>query len=242
MKVLGFKARNTLFKFCEERAFCEDLAAGHLYMKANGYFRQLENMYRGDPFDGRIAVQKPARTIRLPLENGRVIEMESFEETVYGVDHDDHIPVFCAVMFDGAIVEPPEPGAAFTRFCTPFVRELSQFGRYVVCVDLDEVLETVQLFAWRKGYWCQHSKVHYFDTSSVFASVQDAKEAMACFPFAFFKKDLSYRWQNEWRCVLRSFDQPLIPEGMDHYMLHAEPFESARIFASEELLSASIEL
>ena len=158
------------------------------------------------------------------------------------MDQDDQLPVFCAVMFDGAIVEPPADGAVSTRFCSTFVQEMRQFGSNVVCVDLDEFLESVQFQALERGYQCLHSKIHYFDTRSVFSKIADAHEAMQCFPFAFFQKEPSYRWQNEWRCMLQSYGRAIIPEGKDHYTLCTEPFESARILKAEELLASEIML
>ena len=59
---------------------------------------------------------------------------------------------------------------------------------------------------------------------------------------SFFKKDLSYRWQNEWRILLTSNDLPLIIERNHHYIATIKPLSWFHIGDVSELRTNAIEI
>jgi hypothetical protein len=58
MKLACSDFGNILMKFCEKPEYAKDIVNGHIYMKEIGYFRKLEDPFRGDPYDGQIHIQE----------------------------------------------------------------------------------------------------------------------------------------------------------------------------------------
>jgi hypothetical protein len=57
-----------------------------------------------------------------------------------------------------------------------------------------------------------------------------------------FQKNTSYRWQNEWRLVLRSEEDNIIPQGKDHHVMSIGRLKNARILEIGDILNATIDL
>ena len=58
----------------------------------------------------------------------------------------------------------------------------------------------------------------------------------------FFKKDLSYQWQNEWRIILVSNDSPLIGENNHHFVASIKTLSWFHIGHIRDLRDNSIEI
>jgi hypothetical protein len=238
MKLLGYDLGNTLLKFCEKREYCQDIVDGNIYMKQNGYFRQLDDSYRGDRFDSRIFIEWEQERIWKRGPAGRIEETVIMADVEYGLKNDDKIPVFCASVFDGAIIDPPEK--FHSMLCKEFIKEITKFGKYVVCFSLDEFLAKALLHSLENGFKWNHSKVDYFDTKAAYSQFRDDQDMTDAFPFALFKKDYPYHWQNEWRLVFRNDGNTIIPPEKDYYVMCIEPLENAKIFSIDELINALI--
>jgi len=60
---------------------------------------------------------------------------------------------------------------------------------------------------------------------------------------AFFKKDSTYMWQNEWRILMASSnDKPIISKEDNHYIAQIKPLTWFHIGEISELRSGSIKL
>lgn len=239
MKLRGFDFENTLFKFCENIEYCQDIIEGHIYMKENAFFRQLDDTYRGDRFDSRVFVEWEQERVLERGPDGSLEETIIMADREYGLENDNKMPIFCATIFDAAIVSEPQNG--YSLFYKEFIKEISKFGKYVVCFPLDEFIEKSLHHSLENGYEWHYSKVHYFDTKAVYSQYQgDGHDMHHSFPFALFKKDDVYRWQNEWRLVFMNDGNTMISKEEDHYIMSIEPFERAKIFEIMDFASSPI--
>ena len=83
MKVFQYEFPDMLIKVSNNRKYLEDLCAGKVYMNESGYFRKLEDTYRGDKFDGKCVIsfenhtgefmelgpeESPEERIKIPLD------------------------------------------------------------------------------------------------------------------------------------------------------------------------------
>ena len=56
LEIFGYKAPFLLIKVSSRREYLEDIANGKIFMNESGYFRKLEDNYRGDIFDGKCPI------------------------------------------------------------------------------------------------------------------------------------------------------------------------------------------
>lgn len=255
---------NTAFKFVEKRAFAEDVAKGNIYMKESGYFRKLEDIYRGDFLDGRICVEQEYKRIPVLLPDGSSYEMKIMSDTIYGLENDDKIPVFCATLFEGGIVTPISKSQA--KFRDEFLSEISLFGKHVVCFSIEEFVSKAFDYAIQNDCMCSDGRIAYMDYTNIFPRSAHEKEETAVrltqLPgiidffsaghidingphtetYYLFQKNTSYRWQNEWRFVLQNENQDIIPSDQDHIIMPIGPLASARIYELQDIIDAIIEL
>lgn len=243
-------------KFCEKPEYAEEMAAGNIYMKESAYFRQLEDTFRGDAFDGQIRVIKKIETVPFRFSDGTVADCEMVSDVSYGLPNGDKIPIFCATMIDSHIVDPVSERTGV--FCEEFQHEISQFGRYAVCFSVNEFIDKAYDKILR-DQWPQFGKVAYLNYHDIFP-VGDEESDPGIFyglidlysgntienifynrrDLMLFRKDTSYQWQNEWRFVLRNDRDNIIPENRDYHILSLGKLESARIYELDDILNANI--
>ena len=98
-------------------------------MKESGYFRQLEDTFRGDRYDRKVRVQEEYMKIPITLSSG-ICEMQIMTDDGYGPPNGDNIPFFCSTLLDAFIIDPISAPSGV--FCEEFRKEMLQFGRYVI--------------------------------------------------------------------------------------------------------------
>lgn len=225
-------------KFCEKVKYCLDLARGNVYMKENAYFRRLEDNYRGDFADGRMVTSWKGNVVPITFSDGETINTQTINDTIYGMGNDDKIPVFCASVFDGAILERP---ASPLFFMQHFIEEVSKFGDYAVCFSIKEFVSRVKDYVKQKEWQFMYGKVFYCEKNAFFYSHRDEPESPNnAFPKAWFEKDYSYRWQNEWRGILLNRGNTIIPFSRDFHVMELKPLESAFICKTEHIVNAKL--
>jgi hypothetical protein len=255
---------NVLMKFCEKPEYAKDILNGTIYMKESGYFRNLEDTFRGDRNDGIVRVQE--EYMKVPVElSGGMCEMQIMTDDVYGLPNGDKIPVFCATLLDEIIIDPISSSSGV--FCEEFRKEILQFGRYAVLIPVREFLDKSDAYMSKTGFGSRFGKVTYLNFSDVYADStasygdsigfrvkqfleicdkhscgainDDFLETSELF---MFQKNTSYRWQNEWRFVLKSEEGDVIPTEKDYHVMSIGRLEGARIFEIESILNATIDL
>ncbi len=231
-------------------------------MKESGYFRQLENAFRGDPYDGRNNVQEEYRKDTITLR-GKTYDMQIMSDDVFGIPNDDKIPIFCGSLFDEFIIDYTSDSTGV--FCEEFRKEIRQFGRYIVCISVQEFVNKSGNHAAKKGYGYQFGKVTYINYAEIFrpALYEDNVNTRlqqfygmiykhsggiieGCFSdsseLMLFQKNAAYSAQNEWRFVLKDEENSVIPETQDYYTMSIGKLKSARIYDIDDILNATIDL
>lgn len=246
MEEHDFKYSNVLLKFSSKREYLEDLTQGLLYMNESGYFRGLEDTYRGDPNDGKSPVSlekyQDEKLIIGPADGSHEsieIPISHVSNFKIGFHGDDKIPLYCCTMLTGDILERDGPNTF--RFCQEFIAEMKQFGDYVVWIDGEELIRSVERYAEEHGLLAMYGPVEYLDILSVY-DLELLNERRANQYEPFFKKDQAYRWQNEWRLLFLSQNGDLIGEQEHHLCVQLPPLKWAHIFTIKDLEENRIEV
>ncbi len=249
-------------KFCEKLEYAQEIVKGNIYMKESGYFRCLEDTFRGDQYDGIIHVVEEYKKVPFTFSDGTTCEIQIMSEDTYGLKDDDKFPIFCSTLFDEHIITPLSDSSGV--FCKEFIEEISQFGNYVVCFSVEEFEDKALEHAIEKDLFCQFGRVAYLNYTDVFPSSshnEQIDERVELFlgliykhtgenieggkPFqtesyTLFQKDPFYRWQNEWRFVLLDEKNVLIPAHSDYYVMSIGMLSSARVYEINDIINATI--
>ena len=263
MRFLRSEVGNVLMKFCEKPEHAKGILEGHIYMKESGYFRRLENGFRGDPYDGRILVQEEYKKVPITYRDGTTYEVQLMSDDIYGLPNDDKIPIFCATQLDESIIDSISDSMGV--FCEEFKREISQFGRYAVCISVDEFLKKSDCYVAEKELCYQFGKITYINYADIFPPTvykENVSRRLQQFSgmiykhsgeiiegyyadtseLSLFQKNTSYAWQNEWRFVLKNDKNDIIPETQDYHVMSVGKFESGRTCETKDIINATIDL
>lgn len=240
MKVFQYDFPDMLIKFSSERKYLEDLCSGKIYMNESGYFRKLEDTYRGDKYDGKYPIsleQYKGTSMKFgPLE----IPIECVQNFTLGFAGDDKIPLYCCSQISEDILR--KETEMKIKFRPEFIKEMSQFGSYYAVFSKNELLQNVNDFVKLNGLVCMNGIVSYVDIHSEY-DLQILNGSRTDQYQSFFKKDLLYRWQNEWRMlIVSSNDDPLIDQSHNHYIANIKPLKWFYIGNVEDLCTNAIEI
>lgn len=219
-----------LFKVCEKEEYIDQLLEGKLYMKESGYFRKLEDGFRGDPFDGRGTVDLGDTEVYLESEDGERIYLNGvpgvkLQNFTFGFSGDDKIPIFCACMMDERMVE--VTGENSFRIKREYLDEMKKFGTHILFIPYGEMRSKLE------EYNSKHPEIAFYEGPVRYtdimkeyqvADIEDKswqKEVET-----FFIKDEKYKYQNEWR-ILACAEQPLIGENTDFWTCDLGEFQYA---------------
>lgn len=228
-RIYNNQINNLLIKVCEKEEYAKDLMNGNLYMKESGYFRKLEDNYRGDCYDGKIPIRGD-----LVRYNSKDKTSERFSEAFPGTrvileagfQGDDKIPIFCSTIFNENILSGVynKGKHIIYRFKKSYINEMRRFGKYMVVFSLDELipkLESKKVVGNAVNYW----KIEDLYKLKDITSFQGYRQ--------FFNKDLAYKQQNEYRILIP--DSSLIGQNKDFYILSVGELVKARIFETTNL-------
>lgn len=225
--IFGYEVEDLLIKVSSKKEYLKDICEGKIYMNESGYFRKLEDNYRGDIFDGKCPInlsktktdsltifnpQKPEERVEIPAD--------AIKNFTLGFSNDDKIALFCCTQFDENILSKKTD----TQWCfkEEFVSEMEQFGEYYLLFYKVEFLLGMDKHAHDIGAKCVADKVSYqniFDAYDI--NLMDTPNRNYLIPF--FKKDINYKWQNEYRIVMFREDKPLISSSENHYVANTSP-------------------
>ena len=100
-----------LIKVSSKDEYLKEICEGKVYMNESGYFRKLEDNYRGDRFDGKCPVdlgktKTDSLTIFNPQNPEERVEIpaEAITNFTLGFSGDDKIPLFCCTQVDEKIL------------------------------------------------------------------------------------------------------------------------------------------
>lgn len=246
MKIFQYEFPNLLIKVSDKREYLEDLCRGSVYMNESGYFRKLEDTYRGDQFDGTCLISfqnhageflelgsddAPEQRIKIPIE--------AVSDFTVGFHNDNKIPLYCCSRLSETILE-KETDTSF-RFKEAFLSEMEKFGKYYALFNLEEFMNNMLDFMKPNQIGGKWGAVSYVDIKSEY-QIELLNDPVRDQYQAFFKKDISYQWQNEWRVLLVSNGEPLIGQSDDHYVANIKPLRWFHIGEIGELRANRIEI
>lgn len=244
MKIFGYKAPFLLIKVSSKREYLEDIANGKIFMNESGYFRKLEDNYRGDIFDGKCpinleslgaicielrALDDSGESLRFPVER-----IKNFQ---VGFDKDDKVPMFCCSILTEEILY-KESDVEF-GFREEFVEEMEKFGDFFMAFSGNEFVKNIDALSSQVDILYRVGKVKYddifkkYDLDNIDADNKDQYEP-------FFNKHFSYKWQNEWRLILAAKDRWLIDKDEHFFVANIKPLEIYRIGEVKELRDLAI--
>ena len=93
-----------LIKVVEKEKYAREIIDGKLYLKESGYFRKIEDDFRGDANDGKVpidikdmqvAFEDPETGERLELNDGITSHVFNF---TMGFCGDDKVPICCMFL------------------------------------------------------------------------------------------------------------------------------------------------
>ena len=246
MKVFQYEFPDMLIKVSNNRKYLEDLCAGKVYMNESGYFRKLEDTYRGDKFDGKCVIsfenhtgefmelgpeESPEERIKIPLD--------FIQNFTVGFKGDNKIPLYCCSQLSEHILRKETEFSL--KFKEEFISEMEQFGSYHAIFSKVEFLQNMLDYIDDNQLGGKWGAVSYVDIHSEY-HIEILNDENRNQYNVFFKKDLSYQWQNEWRIILVSNGAPLIGENDHHFVASIKPLSWFHIGHIRELRDNSIEI
>lgn len=229
MKINDMEIPNYLIKVCEKQEYADQLMSGKLYMKSSGYFRKLEDGYRGDIYDGRKPLDVGDKEIYLESEEGERLFLNGvpgakIENLSWGFENDDKVPIFCACMMNEDTIE--ITGSNSFRIKKEYLDELQKFGQYAVLIPLGELMKKLDEYVREvnEKVIFHTDKVKYVDILKKYSPDDFNYRSWETDIEAFFTKDKAYKMQNEWR-ILAYADDVLIEE--DCWKPDIKPFQYA---------------
>lgn len=218
-------------KVSEKKEYSEGIAQGKIYMKESGYYRQLDDDFRGDVFDGKYPVDIEGSRIKV---NGREL-MEIRPLISYmtmGFEHDDKIPTFCSTIIDQDILYKKDNDTYCMK--KEVINELIKFGDYAVIFDMREFINKMVQYADCNDFYIRYGKVKYVDSNRKYLlGFKNRKNADQL--DVFFEKDQAYSLQNEWRVIIIDKDYSLIGNDKDYLLIDIGCLESAVVINTMDL-------
>lgn len=224
-------------KVAKEPTHLEELISGILYMKASGYYRKLDDNYRGDPYDGRTPVDP--NLVRIVLEDPKSGERLFLDkehgtmptELSHGFIGDDRIPMFCMTKLNPDILSVyDEYSFVVTR---EYVDEMTKFGQYFAIINAHEFIARINSYNSTNSDKLIGKSVNYCSLEEMTKYSFENKRQNIGYE-SFFRKLDSYRYQNEWRLILDS-DKNVFENGMDFIKINIGGALTAKVFPIELL-------
>lgn len=233
-----------LIKVCSREEYVEDIRHGKIYMNESGYFRKLEDNFRGDRLDGKSPINLeslreekiilepkdgPSKRIEIPIAN-----VSNF---TVGFERDDKIPIFCCSLVSEEILEIESDGVL--KFRKEYIEEMSQFGEYYAIFSFHEFVAGLKRIEKETGFMALGRKVQYVNIKEEYLlEILNNQDRSQYEPF--FKKDQNYYWQNEWRVLFHRDNSPIISDQEDHYIAQIPEFDWFISGNMEEIKQARI--
>jgi len=240
MKLRKVQLPNFLIKFFEKEEFRDSFLNGNIYLKESGYFRKLEDTYRGDVNDGLMPIDVSKTDMTMTVQkNGMVITADQIKNFKAGFVGDDKIPIFCGSILNNNIVYETEFHTL--KFKKEFIDEITKFGKYIAFINLDEFMAKVQKVLLEKQIGFKCDQVTYVDILNEYTNKPLGHHDWEKQLNVFFRKDTLYRWQNEWRLLLEPTEKNvLIGDDSDHYILSIGPLDQAAPLNADVIINKEI--
>lgn len=214
---------DVLIKVSEKKEYLEDIVNGSIFMNESGYFRKLEDNYRGDKNDGKCPIDlsnlkgeffelKPVdgsmEGIRMPIE--------FIHNFTLGFDGDSKIPLFCCSQLDENILV--KETETVLKFKSEFIDEMCKFGKYFLMFHKFDLVKNISDYVIQNNMGAKWGPVCYQNIYSAYDIGMVGDDKLNQYE-RFFQKDNLYRNQNEWRVLLVSDgDKPLIGETQSSFV------------------------
>ncbi len=208
-----------LIKFAERKEYLDDIINGKIYMKESGYFRKLEDNFRGDELDGLYPIDAIKSKVSFVD-----VEIPPPSSMNVGFVGDDKIPMFCATFYCHDILDKMDDDSY--RMKIDVADELKKFGKYALIIHFGEFIYRIKEYAKNHDLYYRYGMINYSDKKFLMESIMHKTfdEQLD----AFFKKDISYKNQNEWRLILLKSDgSSLISEKSDSITIEIDKLEGA---------------
>jgi hypothetical protein len=216
-----------LMKFFQCREYAEDLINGTLFCHESGWFRRLEDNFRGDEFDGKIPIYIDGQEIKIGDITG--IGIGYLKEGFVG---DDKLPVYSMTIIDKNILI--QHSEWTYSFKPEFLTKMEKFGQYVAMItDFQFFDEIVNDYAEKESLLLSMYRVDYGDVRNKYSTNNERnKNSLE----RFFFKDYTYEYQNEIRLIWQKHDRtPLICENTDFVKIDLKQKLKGTVITMDEI-------
>lgn len=218
-----------VIKCFSKETYRNDFINGKIYFKESGYFRKLEDNYRGDKFDGKKPIDVGLSNVSVIKDGKVIIPNSNMHDLVMGFVGDDKIPIFCASLINNNILV--KDGKSF-KLNKEYITQIKQFGEYFVYIPCDEFHNVIKIACDDQQLSWEIGEVVYSNLSQKYAIENWTPHNIAEEFEVFFNKNLSYKWENEIRVILPSIRTI---SNVDHYVLNTGRFKNIKILNTEDL-------
>jgi len=217
-----------LIKFFSCKKYAEDLLNGKLFCHESGWFRKLDDSFRGDKYDGK----KPINVNGQHIEWCNISGIASGFITA-GFKDDDKLPLYCLSVIDINILNKTNDKTYF--FKSDFVEKMKQFGEYVVLItNYVDFFDAINEHKNTNDLALSFFNIEYVNIENEY-TIENVSSNKSLKPF--FIKDLEYAYQNEIRFLWQRKDgKPLIDCNNNSIMFDIKHKINGSITSIEKLL------
>ena len=137
MKVFQYEFPDILIKVSSKKEYLEDLCSGRIFMNESGFFRKLEDTYRGDKFDGRCLISfhnHSGEHIEFgptdSQEQRIKIPVEWIRDFTVGFVNDNKVPLYCCSQLSEDIL--CKESETSLKFKEEFISEMEKLVLTIV--------------------------------------------------------------------------------------------------------------
>jgi len=214
-------------------------------MNELGKFRNKEDTFRSDPYDGSrpfrvtdeaITVTLEAQGMSPPSISWPLPSQSIISHSFVGVEK---IPIFSATQLDESVFIEIEPRRY--KFNVSFVDHMAQFGQYAVLLNKSELIEKLETYANEQHVKVHCGRIRYVSEKTPPPELKTWEEQIEEFVFVKTiseKDERNYHLQNEWRCAI-TYPQ-IISSSECHVTIDVGKFEYAVRFDTLDWLKEGI--
>ncbi len=237
----GMQINNWAIKSFQTKQYAEAFLAGELYMKESGFFRKLDDSFRGDKydskgiFDSKLKFEFNNGVNKLMFIDGKATNGDIYiDDITFGFSEDNKIPILCQAILDSGNLVCISNGKYTLN--KQFTVEMNKFGKYFVLFSIDELIYKLTNFVRDRKLNIKYGKIVY----KQIAKRNPFEDYNSDIYEPFFIKDSSYRNQNEFRIIIDNNNHTLVSAISDYYIANIDKLEYACILGTLDDLIISV--
>lgn len=229
-----------LLKF-GKKEHLSSLQDGHLYLSPIKTFREDKSVFRGDAMEGSLPFNPSKFSLVLDGHPCSFNDLGIPTPTkITGFKQSDNVYISCFAIIDDNILVRSQFSATTYIFSDAFKEHMSQFGSYVLLLNIHEVIERLQVAinSYTQNTVFIAEPVQYRDLSSFSEESDYLHSYSGRNPRydLYFVKDSHYNQQNEWRILFGADIGHLSPNNGEAYSLDIGALSWSHIYEADWFL------